>query len=107
MIDLDSPISALDISTRAVNALERNGFATVRDVINVSDEKLRRYPDIGAITFSEIRAALAGHVRNITPESRELILEKKVATLEGEVAGLRFALETLTELYRYENKDNK
>lgn len=56
--DLDSPVAALGLPVRTVNALESLGILTVRALQAVSDAELLAVPGFGQKTIEEIREAL-------------------------------------------------
>jgi hypothetical protein len=52
----ESPIDVLDLSTRAINALQKAGIDTVGDLVGLSD--LRSIKGIGKVSTAEIRGKL-------------------------------------------------
>ena len=96
MIDDVDSVEVLSLSARSMNVLRLAGVHTIGDLRSTTDQVLLRYPSCGAKSVREIREALKS-VDLVTPETRQAIndLHKQIATLEGENAGLRFALEII------------
>jgi len=58
---LDIPIEKLDISTRLFNALKRAGMSTVRDIQDLTEEKIMSFKSLGRKSFKELKLRLAEH----------------------------------------------
>jgi len=56
---LRKPIEELEISTRSFNALNRRGIKTVGEILELTDEQLFRFKNLGRNSLSDIRRALA------------------------------------------------
>jgi hypothetical protein len=93
--DLDS-VEVLSLSARSMNVLRMAGVHTIGELRSTTDQSLLRHPSCGAKSVREIREALKS-VDLVAPEVRQTLndLHKRIATLEGENAGLRFALECI------------
>ena len=65
-------IDALGLSKRAYNCLVRGGFTTVEEVERTPDWELLRIPDLGRISFREIRRATSRLRREPDPDLRAL-----------------------------------
>jgi DNA-directed RNA polymerase delta subunit len=71
------PISALKLSSRAANALNRAGIATIQELVNVEAEGLRKIRGIGATLSNEIEQKLAGFLESSEDFTYEKIQELK------------------------------
>lgn len=59
---LSAHIGALNLSTRAYNALSRAGIKTVRDVLAMSEESLKDKRSIGEKTMTEIKTKIKAYI---------------------------------------------
>jgi DNA-directed RNA polymerase alpha subunit len=71
--DLDAKISTLNLSNRAANCLTNGNIGTVGELVERSQEELRRLPGFGLHVLAEIKNALAE--RGLSLESRSRWLE--------------------------------
>lgn len=57
-VDLEIPVAALGLSTRARNCLRNNGLLTLRELIRLDEMELLRTKQVGRKTLREIKEAL-------------------------------------------------
>jgi hypothetical protein len=72
MIDTKSPISVLDLNTRAMNAIRRHTeIKTVEELISY-DRGLLYLPEISKVTFAHIQEKLAEHNLYLQSDKRKI-----------------------------------
>ncbi len=54
----EEPLSVLGLGTRAENALNSNGIYTIPHLLEYSESKLMRLPNVGRVSVGEIKAKL-------------------------------------------------
>ena len=78
MIDTKSPISVLDLNTRAMNAIRRHTeIKTVEELISY-DRELLYLPEIAKVTFAHIQEKLAEHNLYLQSDKRKIEMKEDI-----------------------------
>ncbi|MCW8140889.1 MAG: protein kinase, partial [Planctomycetota bacterium] len=100
----DTPLTRLELSARALNALRRGGVHTAGDLVGMSEPQLRRLPNVGNRVFRQISrvqqrlvdAGLQPTKSGRQPERR--LLYPQLADRKESLAALNLAKGELTAL---------
>lgn len=66
-ITLESDLAYIGLSARAVNSLLFDNIKTVGQLIEVTENDIRRIPNLGKVTFDEIKSTLAKYKYSLQP----------------------------------------
>lgn len=90
----DDSVDVLNLSVRALNVLRACKLHTLGAVKAASDAQILAEPTCGRKSLNEIRDAIRClGMTSVNMRNEVQTMRERIASLEGEIAGLRFALE--------------